>query len=247
MLRNFWYAFNGKKVIALKTGEGLHEPEVVKKEFPNDDSIEFLPIANDSDLCEVRGFTSLLEKISSLNQDITFYAHTKGVSPNQPKDGLPRIRRWRNIMYAYNLYDPGRIEYILQSYGCCGCFKKYGSHHLSTGAEWHFSGTFFWFKNLRLFSKPKWAELPDDRYAVEGYLANYFPEKSAFCLFGDNPMADIYNYNEKDWFHLYRQDLEKGVPKQSVDKLLNLVGDLYQELGRDDDARKVRQMAQSGW
>jgi len=242
MLFRFWSVFTGKKVISIKTGEKLVASDLVQERFPKDGTIEFLLIENDAELHERAGFLELLKTVEKTD-GITFYAHTKGVSPIDSKEDLEPIRRWRETMYTYNLFDPLRIDAILETYVCCGCFKKYGSHHLSTGAEWHFSGTFFWFKNSRLFSHPDWQTLENDRFAVEGYLSNFFAATDAFCLFGDNPPADIYHYKQEHWAHLYRQELVPKVPAEKMQRLLRVIGDLYQQLGREEDARKMYKLA----
>ena len=77
------------------------------------------------------------------------------------------------------------VEEILKKYPCCGILKK-GYHKKDEWCHydvpWHFSGTFFWFNNKRLFSKD-WKNINVlNRFGVETYLSNYFSDKEAFCL-----------------------------------------------------------------
>jgi hypothetical protein len=40
--------------------------------------------------------------------------------------------------------------------------------------HWMFAGTFFWFRNSAVFSRPDWRNVPNDRYGAESWLSGMF-------------------------------------------------------------------------
>lgn len=182
-----WHVFNGRKVIAIATGPGIHPPAAVKHEFMNPSGVEWLEIPNDPRLREVKTFLPLLGRIQSTRGDeATFYAHTKG---NSTADDAKGAARWRNMMYSRLLDEPATIMEQLRAGPCVGTTKivwrrgdrgpyptslKYGN--------WMFAGTFFWFRNDRVFSHPKWRHVPDDRYGAEAWISGLFADHEGISV-----------------------------------------------------------------
>lgn len=200
--------FNGKIAMCIVSGDGLHKYSFVKEKiegfFPNRNII-WINVDNNPDLGEAKGFVPLIRCVESTDpHEVTFYCHAKGVSPGKTVDELIAVRTWRQLMYTYCLGDSIRINAVLEKWACCGCFKKYGSHHLSTGAPWHYSGTFFWFRNDKIFNCVNWDVAINDRYWVESYLSQFIKAEHAFCLFGNDPWpCNLYKYSSTTWqqFH----------------------------------------------
>ena len=206
--------FDGEIAVCVATGNGLVESSEVKSYVSEKISkeIHWISISNDPALGEVKGFIPLMNIMAASNPDsATFYCHAKGVTPGKKRSELEAVRMWRDLMYTYCLSDPTRIDAVLQKWPCCGCFKKYGSHHLSTGSPWHFSGTFFWFRNRDIFSKTGWNEVKDDRYWVEGFIGELIPSEDAFCLFGNDPWpCNLYKYDYETWLQFH------GIPDYGI-------------------------------
>lgn len=184
-LNKYINIFNNKIFVVIATGNKLVNPEKVKKQFNRND-IEFILMPNDKKTGELMPFKRMLQEVYSLNFDeITFYAHAKGVSPKWQnrtnKKYLPKVKVWRNFMYYYCLKDPYEIENILNDFACCGCFHL-DENIGDTGCKWLYEGTFFWFNNGRLFRLKDWDSIKKDRYAVEGYLGCKFPRSLSYPL-----------------------------------------------------------------
>lgn len=178
----------------------------MEREIGNDVGITFLRVENNPSLGETAHFLDVLQIVSSVKQDeITFYAHAKGVTPGKSNAEIEAIRIWTDLSYNYCLGDLFRVEAILEEYPCCGCFKKYGKHHLPMFVDWHFSGTFFWVKNDALFRHQAWKVIERNRYGVEGYLGQFFKAYEAYCIFGDDPQpSNIYKYVHHNWNRMYK-------------------------------------------
>ena len=201
-LRQYFNVFNHKKIITVAQGPGTVPAAYVERELSGLNAT-LKTIANDERLGEVPAFLGALEQVASQDPDeITFYAHAKGVTPNRPEPVQRNLRRWRDLMYDHCLGNPARVERILRRHPCCGCFKKYGPALPEEDVDWHYSGAFFWFNHARLFSQD-WKTIGASRYAVEGFLPRFFSRADAYCLVADDPAGyrlDL--YTEEDWTKL---------------------------------------------
>jgi hypothetical protein len=142
---------------------------------------------------------------STREDEITFYAHTKGVAHTSRKNTTEEqriaIKQWRNRLYSECLGYPGRIDNILKVYSACGCFLRF--HSKTT--PWFFGGTFWWFNHQKLFTK-NWKKIKKDRRGVEYYLSGFFNVKEVYelyCTTSSRLIFDVFRYYAcscgKDW------------------------------------------------
>ena len=188
-LKKRWGIFTGKKVLAVSNNTDLVWPiEEVVKELNRE--CELFEVPNDANLRETISFKQLLKSVESLDgEEITFYGHTKG---NSTKESMLGSEFWRNAMYHYLLDN---INAVLDNFRT---FPTIGTHkicwppgvrtpfptNLDNEHHWMFSGTFFWFNNKAVFSNPKCYEyIAKDRYGVEAWIGNLFPEKQGCTLY----------------------------------------------------------------
>jgi len=195
------HVFSGVKLVAiaqgkLKDGTELPDWHEVRRSLPL--TVKCGPFENDTELRETASLEFLLTKLRDLGGRTgqTFYAHTKGTSRgNSPPKMQEAIRLWTEIMYSQCLDRIVDVDKILEAHVCCGVFKRYGRFgHFPRTSHWHYSGTFFWFRNQDLFAHPDWKKIPRSRYGAEAYLSTLFPEDKAGCIFGDG-ITDLYNVN----------------------------------------------------
>ena len=203
-------AFNGKKIVLLKRGGPSNVatagPEAVRAALSALGSVEIIEYENDPELGEVVGFVEALEQrlLSYDSNEATFYAHTKGVSYAEETElrHLAAIRRWRNTMYDECLGNIPRVESALMDHVATGCYlrnpaavKFGGKGQLPRGLDsigWHFAGTFFWFKHSSFFGHPKWRDVGQHRFGVEGHLGTLFRMRDAYCLYGEKEQDNLY-------------------------------------------------------
>jgi hypothetical protein len=227
MLRNLFYNCcphvdaeevwldNNKLLINIKTGENMADPEFVKSRFVELEQcgdVEFCLVPNDPELHELAGFIEGLEKLKSTRKDeITFYAHTKGVghaAAGSPVILQMAVRQWRNRMYDECLSDPEKVERVFEgklensrldfsfficsskkpvaAAGCFLCPNKYG---------WFFAGTFYWVKHSSLFNRD-WKNISSTRFGPEDYIPIQFKLRELHCFRKTKDVRNLTFYGE---------------------------------------------------
>jgi hypothetical protein len=189
--------FNGRRVMAIVTGDGLDPPEAVREAMAGHD-FEFIEMPNESRLREVVSFIPLLKTVESLDKNsVTFYAHSKGVT--RPVDSGTTVHAWTDIMYATCLDYWPVVERMLASYPIVGSFKKLGHGFQGSDSNWHYSGTYYWLRHSGVFGR-KWQLVDQQWWGTESWPGVQFKPEEAGCLFrtGSVPELDLYNYS---YFH----------------------------------------------
>ena len=192
LLLRYMHVFNSKKIVAIAQGnhgDPIYPANEVERLFAGHD-VDFIHLPNDPDIRESASLQSLLEKGFSTSPNVaTFYAHTKGLA--HPRNRA--VTMWYRSMYTNCLGNIERVAEALSRVSCCGAFRRIGPHrHFPTYSHWHFSGTFFWFRNSRLYSHPRWREVDNTRYGAEAYPSKLFRLEDSECLFCDDA-GDLYD------------------------------------------------------
>ena len=200
--------FNNKKVINVATGDNLHSVDYVKKRLKGLD-IKFVTTPNSDDYRETLGFfTKLLPEIKSIeHNEYTFFGHSKSNSERRQIESHKRPHRlWTEYCYKYNLDDVDDVIEKMKIYDSYGIFKRdYGLEQVVPDSTWHYSGTFFWFKNSKVFDKD-WDSArfnSHNRYETEAFIGKMIDNEKGYCAFdlkGDIGKA-ISIFDEKSsWF-----------------------------------------------
>ena len=201
--------FNGKRVLAI-----AYEPResgggrIVQTVQPDEvltycdqigmnwtDSRAFV---NNTNLGEVVSFPWLLEKVKSTNlNEVTFYAHAKGVTHSDNHTTL----KWAERQYRVCLDDWAAVQRALEQYSIAGSFRRFGEFSTPGNHRWHFSGTFYWFRNNAVFSRI-WNQIDRVYFGVEAWPGKMFKPEESACLFADNAGGMCL---ETEWEKLQRQ------------------------------------------
>lgn len=177
-------AFDGARLIRVSEDEHSESLAAVVRYFGKRRA-EFSLSRNDPNLRETVCFQDQLRMVYETSpKGFTFYAHTKGVS--QPDHFLEKAKLWAQVMYFMNLKSQDLIDELMKRYSAIGTFRRQMLHG---GSNWHFAGTFFWFKNEALFSNPRWNSIFMDRYGIEGYIGGKIPIEQSYDLSSD-PFPD---------------------------------------------------------
>lgn len=176
--------FNGRRLVAIATGKGLHDPGEVRSAFASLPGVEFLEIPNDRELREVASFGRLLAAVQSTHADeATFYAHTKG---NSTACNVTGARLWRSAMHRELLGNWQACLAELRRHAFVGTHKMIWPKtavppfpsRLKVG-NWMHAGTFFWFRHDQVFSNRNWQAIPADRYGAEAWPSVVCPDHTA--------------------------------------------------------------------
>jgi hypothetical protein len=189
--------FTGRKIVVVRSENGVTEsPEAVEAAFTF--PVEFVHVQNDRKLQETAHFIELLGRFQrdDLGEDeILFYAHTKGVKYDASAPQLPFIRDWRDAMYHACLDNMELVEERLEQHPCAGSFIKCRPiNKTMTRSSWYYSGNFWWVRLAELF-RCDWTFIHDHSHAVEAYLG---------ALFDYNPRSNIL-FTESDLNELHRK------------------------------------------
>lgn len=183
--------FNGKRLVAIATGDRMVDPETVKASF-GDERVEFILVENSRILRERASADQLFSAVESIDpNEATFYAHAKGVATVGDTKG---VTYWRNAMYHELLDDPEKIEETLVTHPMVGTHRKHdhGFPDGTQGGGWHFAGTYWWLRHDAFFGKPWRKILPNTGWGMEALPGLMFEYDEVACIFGDE-MANPYN------------------------------------------------------
>lgn len=189
-----WGLFDGVRIIAIATGLGLDPPEKVKALFPI--GARFIEVQNDKIIRETMSFRLLLEALKkhAAPDSVTFYGHTKGVTHRGKQ--LEAVRLWTTLMYRHCLDYPERVEQQLEQFPITGTFRRTGKFSVfpKEAGPWHYSGTFFWFRNFDVFAR-NWYQIAHHQYGTEVWPGVIFKKQEAGCMFGEG-VVNPYNLAE---------------------------------------------------
>ena len=186
-----WNRFDGRKLIAVawgddfRRGDGHGERDAtwtldslakVRAALPHD--AEVFSVPNNPKLREVASWPLLVNEIANTaaDEDVVLYAHAKGVTRSAPPD------QWTTWLYELALDYPERVEALLAKHPVVGSFRKDGPA-FGGKAQWHYSGTFFWFRAGDMKRRP-WQTMPKAWWGVEGWPGVAYGRDEAGVLFG---------------------------------------------------------------
>lgn len=188
--------FNGHRIVSVVHDARSEDPAAVRDMLAGH-GCEFVVAPNDP-RGQAAVFPALLEKLKETGPDeYTFYGHAKGVKYGAVLPGP--VRKWTLALYEANLDDWLTVRKQLERHPMTGAFKMRGQFacHQRLG-DWHYSGTFFWFRNGEVFSRD-YRRVPEFYHGVEVWPGLLFSAEEAGCLFVD-ALREV-PYLDRFWRH----------------------------------------------
>jgi hypothetical protein len=180
--------FNGRRIVAIARDQECDPAADVRDAFWRAGfDAEFLEVPNDNVVGEVATFPEMLARVASTDPGaITFYCHSKGSTWPQASHSS---HEWADVMFAANLDYPELVARALSTAAFAGAFRSDRALH---SAPWHYSGTFFWFRNDVVFAGGRWRAVDQKYGGIEAWPGLQCPavDQSA-CLFLDH-CPDLY-------------------------------------------------------
>jgi 2-polyprenyl-3-methyl-5-hydroxy-6-metoxy-1,4-benzoquinol methylase len=176
--------FNGLRIIGVAIDGQTVTIEAVKEAFAGVRIDHWVVVPNDSKLGEGATFHKMMAHLPCGPNDITFYGHGKGTKYEAGKAGV--VPRWAELMYRSCLDHYSEVRKSLESHPITGSLKRYGDFNKPNTWRWHYSGTFFWFRNEDVFARPTWKRLVPFYGAIECWPSCVFRAEEAGSLIGHN-------------------------------------------------------------
>lgn len=158
-------------------------------------NFKFLHIENDQNCRETKTLIPLMQEVQH-DEGYTLWCHAKGVT----RAPTHAIKRWPELCYdTYMGYWP-LVEELLQHYDVAGSFKKHGRgwHPIDSDSLWHYSGSWFWFKNAVHFKKD-WKKFDPFWSGIESYPSLHYENHEAGVIFKEGSVCELALYIDDYW------------------------------------------------
>ena len=197
--------FNGQRIVSVVTDANTNTLEEVKAAFKGTVT-DFLHFPNDPKLGETVSFEKLLLRIENIDpRAISYYCHAKG-SKYTSSDEQPQVKPWIETMHGSLLDYPDLVDDSLKTHAMVGAFRRTGRCFARGEPSSHYAGTFFWFKNDKVFNDTSWQRIPREWWAVEAWPGLLFQDHDLdyFLMSGQGPSMDgtgsaMKMYSKKFW------------------------------------------------
>lgn len=187
--------FNGRRIIGIATDETCDPADAVMEYLHSRGfEAEFVLVRNIATVGEVTTFLPSLEKLQAYQGpgDVTFRAHAKCARHTITiDDPTATIYRWTRAMWDLNCHWPA-VRSILEKYATCGAFRRQMFGMGRSWGPWHYSGSFYWFRNRDTFAR-HWRNLPNAYWGAEAWPGLIFPYLSESGLLVSDNTGDLYN------------------------------------------------------
>jgi hypothetical protein len=145
-------------------------------------------------LREVATYRPMIETLAHGVNDVTFCAHGKGVQGHNVSS--EPVTWWTDAMYDTILHNiDGVLEEMRNGAAIVGSFRRHGSQ-LGTTHRWHYSGTFYAFRNAITFSATACHSTDKTGGGLNRWPGDHFPLSHSACIFGDQ-VGDMYKANQQ--------------------------------------------------
>lgn len=177
-------------------------PEVKERFGPG---FEFLELENDPYLREVVSLVPMLERLQGLD-GVALYAHGKGTT----RAPGHTARVWAEALVETCLDHWPLVQEQLSVAPVTGAFLKLGQgwRPEQSRSDWHYSGSWFWFRLKDLFAKD-WRRHDSFWSAIEPYPSQHFDAKEAGCLFFEGRVPQMNLYHWTYWHQTVLPELER--------------------------------------
>jgi hypothetical protein len=214
-LRERMALFNGRRVVAVVTDRTTDPPGQVRDALAGL-GIEWVELPNDPGLREVATHAPLFGRLAAETGpgDVTLYAHSKGVANKSWPDGGATIRRWTEALYETLVDYWPAVQRLLETHPLAGSFKRRGRYWQESVATWHYSGSWFWFRNRDLYARD-WRRIDRFWSGIESYPGLHFGVEEAGVVFGHGfPGESSWPYRAEVWRDHFGPELERWRQEQ---------------------------------
>lgn len=204
-LKAYIELFDGVRSVGVVTDGSTASLQEVQDYFGESRIDNWIHFPNDPIRREGVTFVKLMNTLPR-DSGVTWYGHAKGVRHEAHTVRVPEI--WASVMYQLTL---GKLEEnlkLLQTKPVVGNFARYNDFNLPKHECWHYSGTYFWFRNDEAFLR-EWSDIAPNFFAcIEAWPSRIFAPEEAGVLFGDNA-GNLYDLST--WQQYHNKLVELGI------------------------------------
>lgn len=214
LLRRRLDLFNGRRRVAICTGDGLEKAEAVREAF-GAERVEFVEVPNEPRLREVATFLPLFEPFDGLGEGhAILWSHAKGVQTVYTE----QVRLWREALYTLYLDHWPTVAGLLEQFPVVGAFKKLGRGWppQESSSEWHYSGSWAWYRAADLFALADWRRIDSFWAGIEPYPSLHFRTEQAGCIFHQDAVPRMNLYNLGYWRSVVSPALERWLKEHAA-------------------------------
>jgi hypothetical protein len=190
--------FNGKRSIAIVVDSSTDSAEDVQTCFKGL-KCAFGVFDNDPSLREVKTYEWLFEQLLGDvgPEHATLYGHAKGV--HHATDFI--AQHWADVLEEVCLDYWPLVAQQLSAYTATGCMKQfdYGPHHGPDHRIWHYSGSWFWFRNDKVLTRPNWRDIPRTWTGIELWPSIHIDRNEGACLWLQSNWREMHPYVPQWW------------------------------------------------
>lgn len=185
--------FNGKWIVGIVTDGNCENYNEVIKAF--DGRIDKVILKENKGLREIHTLEDMLAEVASDNeQEVTFYSHSKGMTHQVEHTS----HLWSDVMRETLLDYWPVVASVLETKAIAGSFKKIGHGFAESASDWHYSGSFFWFRNRDLFRRD-WRMHDQIWFGVETWPSLMFRIHESGTVFYDGRVGEMNLYESEYW------------------------------------------------
>lgn len=167
-------------------------------------SVKTLTVRN-TELGETAHHNRIFAENFNLDPDsATLYAHSKGVT-RRPGH---MAHRWRSVLLETLIDRYGCVEAALETKPVAGSFKKIGHGWGNSRSNWHYSGSWFWFRDSALYARD-WTRIEPFYGGIEAYPSLHFKSREAACVFHPCLVRTANFYDSSYWSRYVDSDLDR--------------------------------------
>ncbi len=205
-----WDQFDGRKIIAVAIDPCTDGTDDVMRAFGDvANEIEWIPQFNNVLLQEVASFGLLMRRVEQ-EPGITLYCHAKGATHASRNAAS---HKWCDAMAAACLEYPQLVDCAMKRGNICGAFRVDSGWGFPGYHNWHFAGTWYWFRQSRAVDLGALDAQPVF-YGTEAWPGVFLKTESV-CLFMDGTNShvlyqpDYWRTNITPSLKWWRKSLEK--------------------------------------
>lgn len=200
-----------RKMMGISLGPGCVPAATVREAFGS--SWEYHEFRNSKKLGEVPTLQWAIDQLPTGPNDVTFYCHSKGTKDDTMRSEA--VVWWTDAMYETVIHNVDPVLSLLESGAAFVGSFRYSARAIPTHSSWHFSGTYYAFRNAVVLNNQK--TVRPHYYGTEAFPGDCVPVAQSACVFNERELghAFLYQADKQPRKQLEEWRAQRGVISES--------------------------------